>query len=171
MFHAPPSTFVAENRTETARKIARFAVQPRLIGTFARAAYHGALAMAARLAASAAPDPRLTLLTDMYIHWQHGVPYKVVDAALIVPENGEQRRHLIARLCRDGVVQRRRTGTAREPLRDTTEIELTPTARAELSGYFARLHAEPAGKVCARQPSADARTGAGAAGSGTSDRL
>ncbi len=152
MFHAPSSSFAAQSRSEAARKIARFAVQPRLTGAFARAAYHGALAAAARLASSSAPDPRLTLLTDMYIHWQHGVPYKAADAALVIAENEAQRHILITRLCREGVVQRRRAGAAREALRDTTEIELTPASRAELGGHFARLHHEPAGKIDTSRP-------------------
>ncbi|HWJ70892.1 MAG TPA: hypothetical protein VNS79_12690 [Sphingobium sp.] len=137
MVPAPPSTRTTDNRAEAARKIARFAMQPRRTGAFAQAAYQGALAVAARLAAAPAPEARLALLTDMYIHWQHDVPYKLADAALVLTGDDEQRHGLVTRLCREGVVQRRRAGAAREPLREATQIELSPAARADLSGHFA----------------------------------
>lgn len=145
MFHAKPYPFAPRHRTgsaaETARKIARFAVQPRLVGTFAQAAYHGALEVAARLAATPSPDLRLALLTDMYIHWQHDVPYKIADASAVTGAEEEPLLSLIARLCREGAVLRYRGGSAREKLHAETRIELAPAYRAELSGAFARIHA------------------------------
>lgn len=145
MLHAKSFPFALRHRTgntaETARKVARFAVQPRLVGAFAQAAYHGALEVVARLAAAPSPDHRLALLTDMYIHWQHDVPYKIADAGAATGAEGEQLLNLVTRLCRQGLVLRHGAGAAREKLSTETRIELAPACRAELSGAFARIHA------------------------------
>jgi len=136
----PPAGPDRIGAAERARKVARFAVQPRLVGAFARAAYRGALEVAARLAAAPTPDPRRALLADMYIHCQHGVPYRVADAGLATGMEGAPLRALIAQLRRQGLVQRGPGGSPRQPLRAETRIELTAAGRAELSGQYAHIH-------------------------------
>lgn len=145
MFHTasfpiPPAEPDRAGAAERASKIARFAVQPRLTGAFARAAYHGALEVAARLAAAPTPDPQRALLVDMYIHWQHDVPYRVADAGLATGMEGGSLRTLIAQLRRQGMVQRDPGGSPRQPLHAETRIDLTAACRAELSGQYAHIH-------------------------------
>lgn len=145
MFHTasfpiPPAEPDRAGAAERARKVARFALQPRLVGAFARAAYHGALEVAARLAAAPTPDPGRALLADMYIHWQHAVPYRVADATLATGMEGAPLRALITQLRRQGMVQRVSGGSPRQSLRAETYIELTAAGRAELSGQYAHIH-------------------------------
>ena len=145
MFHAPsflhlPAGPDHADTMERARKVARFAVQPRLAGAFARAAYHGALEVAARLAAAPTPDPQRALLADMYIHWQHAVPYRIADAGLATQMEGAPLRALVTCLCRQGIVQRATGAAPRRALRPDTRIELSAIGRAELSGQYAHIH-------------------------------
>lgn len=115
---------------------------PILLGDFARAAYYGALDVSAHLAAASAPNPQLAILTDMYIHWQHDVAYKVADAHLVTSLDTDQITILIARMCRQGVVRRYRKRAHDDGFHAQERIDLVPAYRADLSGYFARAHDE-----------------------------
>ena len=115
---------------------------PQLLGDFARAAYYGALDVSAHLAAASAPNPQLAILTDMYIHWQHDVAYKVADAHLVTSLDSDQIIILIARMCRQGVVRRYRKNAHEDGFHLQERIDLVPAYRADLSGYFARAHDE-----------------------------
>jgi len=137
---------------ERARKVARFAVQPRLAGGFARAAYRGALEVAARLAAAPTPDPQRILLADMFIHWQHAVPYQIADASLATKLSGAPLRTLITRLCRQGLLQRAAGAGTGGTLHPASYLELTPACRAELNGQYAHIHTGAITLVDARSP-------------------
>ncbi|MGC4251541.1 MAG: hypothetical protein QM605_08805 [Sphingobium sp.] len=110
-----------------------------LRGEFARAAYFGALAISARLAAQSLPDPQLAILTDIYIHASHGVPYTVADASDISGLKGERLFTLVKMMCSKGMLRlyRRRVVDEAE-MEMHLRIDLMPAKHAELSGFFAR---------------------------------
>ncbi|TWH95862.1 hypothetical protein IQ35_00945 [Sphingobium wenxiniae] len=109
-----------------------------LRGEFARAAYFGALAVSARLTAQSLPDPQLSILTDIYIHASHGVPYTVADASDVSGLREERLFTLIKQMYSNASLRlyRRRVGDAEIEMH--LRIDLMPAKHAELSGYFAR---------------------------------
>lgn len=109
-----------------------------LRGEFARAAYFGALAVSARLAAQSLPDPQLSILTDIYVHASHRVPYTVADASDISGLKGERLFALIRQMCSKGVLRLYRRRMAEAEMEMHLRIDLMPAKHAELSGYFAR---------------------------------
>lgn len=114
---------------------------PPLVGEFAREGYGGACAIAGLLAVIRDPDRALQLVTELYLHMMHDLPYAVADAWRALPMDGADVLILIARLMRQGVV-RRAGGLAPEvPLQGHHRIEIAPAWKAELSGFFARAAA------------------------------
>lgn len=109
-----------------------------LRGEFAQAAYFGALTVSTSLAAQSLPDPQLGVLTDIYIHAAHGVPYTVADAADISGLKGERLFALIKQMCARGMLRLYRRRTEEAEIEMHLRIDLMPAKHAELSGYFAR---------------------------------
>ncbi|SCW84506.1 hypothetical protein SAMN02927924_03301 [Sphingobium faniae] len=109
-----------------------------LRGEFARAAYFGALTVSARLTVEALPDPQLGILTDIYIHAAHGVPYTVADASDISGLQGEPLFGVIKLMCSEGMLRLYRRRAEEAEIEMHLRIDLMPAKHAELSGYFAR---------------------------------
>ncbi|BAV63802.1 hypothetical protein [Sphingobium cloacae] len=109
-----------------------------LRGEFARAAYFGALAVSGRLAGQSLPDPQLSILTDIYIHASHGIPYTVADASDISGLKGERLFTLIKRMCSTGMLRLYRRRSEDAEMEMHLRIDLMPAKYAELSGFFAR---------------------------------
>lgn len=114
--------------------------QPALAGDFARAAYYGALSISELLAVIAQPDPYLVVLTDMYIHGIHEVPYTLADAQEVTGLDDHDALTVVTRLIRHVMV--RRLGKLQEgiPFQSYDRIELAPMQKAELAGFFARAY-------------------------------
>jgi hypothetical protein len=112
--------------------------QPALAGDFARAAYYGALSISDLLAVIANPDPYLLVLTDMYIHAIHDVPYTLADAQEVSRLDEHDALIVVTRLIRHNMARRLgklQDGVAFEPY---DRNDLAPMQKAELAGFFAR---------------------------------
>lgn len=114
--------------------------QPALTGDFARAAYYGALSISELLAVLAHPDPYLVVLTDMYIHAIHEVPYTLSDAQQVTGLDQHDVLIVATRLLRHNMV--RRPGKLQDGVSFELydRIDLAPMQKAELAGFFARAY-------------------------------
>lgn len=142
MFHSKIDNARSQpvERCRSAIDSIRHAPPPALAGDFARAAYFGALSISDLLAVIAQPDPYLMVMTDMFIHGLHEVPYTFGDARQITGLEDHDAALVVSRLMRRNMLRRVGKFQGNIPFQDYDRIELGPMQRAELAGFFARAY-------------------------------
>ena len=139
-FGKPAEWAMPPLRARSAFESVRNAPPPALIGDFAHAAYFGALHISELLAVIENPDPDLAVVTDIYIHSLHDLPYTLGDAMQVTRLALDDVLLVVARLGRQGMIRRQGKLTGDIPLRPFDRIELAPMQKADLAGFFARAY-------------------------------
>lgn len=135
-----PTTWNPAPRARTGIDPVRDSPPPSLIGDFARAAYFGALHISDLMAVIDNADQDLVVLTDMYIHSLHEVPYTLADAAQVTSLDFESIVLVAGRLARLNMIRRQGKLNDGIPYNSYDRIELAPMHKAELTGFFARAY-------------------------------